>query len=115
MTFLDLSNLKTFAGKIINVPQKLKFVLGRGEIIVRKEENAVYQHILLFPKCFQKDYFSVFESQDCVEKVSICSSVFIAHETVENIVGKGKNFFRYFLLFPQCFQNSISLNIQMVC
>ena len=34
--------------------EKLKFVLGRLENIVGKEENAGYQHFLLFPKCFQK-------------------------------------------------------------
>ena len=51
---LDWSNLKAFAGDKINVAKKLKFVLGRGENIVRKGENAGYQHFLLFPQYFQK-------------------------------------------------------------
>ena len=37
----------------INVTEKLKFVLERKENIVGKEENAGYQHFLLFPQCFQ--------------------------------------------------------------
>ena len=37
--------------------EKLKFVLGRIENIVGKEENAGYQHFLLFLQCFQKAYF----------------------------------------------------------
>ena len=31
-----------------------KFVLDMIENIVRKEENAGYQHFLLFPQCFEK-------------------------------------------------------------
>ena len=31
-----------------------KFVLGKIENIVEKEENAGYQHFLLFPQYFQK-------------------------------------------------------------
>ena len=38
---LDLSDLKAFADKKINVTEKLKFVLGRVEDIVGKGENAV--------------------------------------------------------------------------
>ena len=34
--------------------QKLKFDLGGIENIVGKEENAGYQHFLLFPQGFQK-------------------------------------------------------------
>ena len=30
------------------------FVLDKMENIMGKEENAGYQHILLFPQCFQK-------------------------------------------------------------
>ena len=51
---LDLSKLKAFADDDLNVYQKLKFALGRVENIVGKGENAVYQHFLLFPQCFQK-------------------------------------------------------------
>ena len=45
--------------------QKLKFVLGRVENIVRKGENAGYQHVLLFPRCFLKLSFPKVLSQDC--------------------------------------------------
>ena len=33
---------------------KLRFGMGNVENIVAKGENAVYQHFLLFPQCFQK-------------------------------------------------------------
>ena len=42
----------------MNVVQKLKFAMGRAEKVVGKEENAGYQHFLLFPQCFQKATFS---------------------------------------------------------
>ena len=32
-------------------------VFDRVENIVGKGENAVYQHFLLFPQCFEKAYF----------------------------------------------------------
>ena len=35
------------------VTPKLKFAFGRVENIVGKEENAGYQHFLLFSQCFQ--------------------------------------------------------------
>ena len=53
-TFLDLPKLKTYADNQINVTEKLKFVLGRVENIVGKEENAGYQHFLLFSQWYQK-------------------------------------------------------------
>ena len=39
------------------VTKEMKFVLGREENIVRKE-NAGNQHFLLFPQCFQKVSFT---------------------------------------------------------
>ena len=36
----------------------IKLVFYKVENIVGKGENAVYQHFLLFPQCFQKDSFS---------------------------------------------------------
>ena len=51
---LDWSKLKALADNKIKVLEKLKIILGRKENIVRKGENAVYQHFLLFPQCFQK-------------------------------------------------------------
>ena len=56
--YLDLSKLKAFADDKLNSTDKLKFVLGRVENIVRKGENAGYQHFLLFPQCFQMASFS---------------------------------------------------------
>ena len=56
--FLDLSKLKAFADDKINVTEKLKFVFGIVENIVRKGENAGYQHFLLFPQCFQKALYT---------------------------------------------------------
>ena len=56
--FLDLSKLKTFADNKINANEKMKFVSGRVENIVGKEENAGYQHFLLFSQCFQMASFS---------------------------------------------------------
>ena len=38
----------------------MKFVLGRVENIVEKGENAGYQHFFLFPKCFQKAFYTGF-------------------------------------------------------
>ena len=39
------------------VIHKAKFVLDKIENIVGKEENAGYQHFLLFPQGFQKAFF----------------------------------------------------------
>ena len=54
----DWSRFKAFADDKIDGTEKLKFVLGRVENIVGEEENAGYQHFLLFPQCFQKTSFS---------------------------------------------------------
>ena len=56
--FLDLSKLKAFAEDVINVTEKLKYLLGRVDNIVGKREDASYQHFLLFPQCFQNASFS---------------------------------------------------------
>ena len=50
---LDWFKLKAFADDIINKIQKSKFVLGRVENIMGKEENASYQHFLILPQCFK--------------------------------------------------------------
>ena len=55
---LDWSNLEAFADGQIIVREKLKFVWGRVEKVVGKGENAIYQHFLIFPQCFQKASFS---------------------------------------------------------
>ena len=55
---LDLPKLKAFADDKLNVTQNVKVVFHRIENIVGKEENAGYQHFLLFPQCFQKAFSS---------------------------------------------------------
>ena len=55
------SKFKALPYNKINVTKKkkkLKFLLGTVENILRKGENAGYQHFLLFSKCFQKPPFS---------------------------------------------------------
>ena len=54
---LDWSKLKAFADNKLIVTQNIKVVFHRIENIVGKEENAGYQHFLLFPQCFQKFFF----------------------------------------------------------
>ena len=51
------SKLNAFVDDNLNANQILKFAVGRAENIVRKGENAGYQHFLLFPQCFQKASF----------------------------------------------------------
>ena len=55
----DQSKLKASAVDEINVTQKFKFVIGRVENIVGKEDNAGYQHFHLLPQCFQELSVSV--------------------------------------------------------
>ena len=52
---LRLLKLKAFADDKSNVTQNIKVVFHRIENIV--EENAGYQHFLLFPHCFPKAFF----------------------------------------------------------
>ena len=54
---LGLAILKTFADNKINMTQRMNFVCKRVKITVGKGENDSYQHFLLFPYCFQKDFF----------------------------------------------------------
>ena len=107
----------------------MKFILDKVEDIVEKGENAVYQHFLLFPQCFQR---VLYFSQGRL-KLGVCGKGLTHYQTtnsdsaklkkfaddnfkfdengrklskrVENTVGKGE-IARYeqFLLFPQCFQ-----------
>ena len=53
---LDWSKLKAFADDKLNVTQNIKVVFHRIENIVGKEENAGYQHFLLFPQCFREAF-----------------------------------------------------------
>ena len=54
---LDPSNLKAFADDGVKVVQMTICVSDRVENIVGKEENAGYQHFLLFQQCFEKVSF----------------------------------------------------------
>ena len=61
--------MKAFVDDKINVAHLMISVFDRLENIVGKEENDVYQHLLLFPQCFQMGFFlGVIESEDCVVK-----------------------------------------------
>ena len=55
---LGLPKLKAFADSKLNATQNVKVVFHRIENIVGKEENADYQHFLLFAQCFQKAFYS---------------------------------------------------------
>ena len=55
---LHNSILKAFADNKINMAKKLKFSFGRVENNVANEENAGYQHFLLFPQYFQKTFYT---------------------------------------------------------
>ena len=65
---LDQSILNALADNILKVIQMTDIVLDKMENIVGKEENAGYQHFLLFPLCFQKALSSVVQIRDCVVK-----------------------------------------------
>ena len=65
------------------------------ENIFGKGENAVYQHFLLFPQCFQTAFYPG------------SLKVELKKRTLENIFGKGENaVYQHFLLFPHCFQKA---------
>ena len=55
---LGLPKLRAFADDKLNITQNIRVVFHRMENIVGKEENAGYQHFLLFPQCFQKAFSS---------------------------------------------------------
>ena len=56
--FLDGTKLKAFADDMLNVAKIMIHVFDIVENIMGKGENAVYQHFLLFPRCFQNASFS---------------------------------------------------------
>ena len=55
---LDESKLKVFADNKIKVAKIKTFVFDRVENTVEKEENVGYQQFLLFPRCFQRTFYS---------------------------------------------------------
>ena len=52
--FSDMTKLKAFADNKLNIATMMISVLKRVEKTVGKEENAGYQHFLLFQQCFPK-------------------------------------------------------------
>ena len=55
---LDWSKLKAFADYKIRLAKMMIFFLERVKNIVGKEENAGYQHFLLFLQCFEKAFYT---------------------------------------------------------
>ena len=53
----DMTKLKAFADDILNISKTVVSLCDREENTVGKEENAGYQHFLLFPQCFFKAFF----------------------------------------------------------
>ena len=49
-----MTKLKAFADETLNVARMTFSLFDRVENTVRKEENAGYQHFLLFPQCFPR-------------------------------------------------------------
>ena len=64
---LGLPKSKTFVYDKLNVTQNIKVVFHSIENMVGKEENAGYQHFLLFPQCFQEAF-----SFSALQKSSLC-------------------------------------------
>ena len=66
---LNQSKLKAFADDRLKMAQVAKLILDKIENIVGKEENAGYQHFLLFLQCFQKaSSMRVVKRRDCLVK-----------------------------------------------
>ena len=66
---LGLPKLKAFTDDKLNVTKNVKVVFHRIKNIVGKEENAGYQHFLLFPQCFLKAFsYSASKLVICVVK-----------------------------------------------
>ena len=100
--------------------QNLTFILGKVEKIVGKEENAGYQHFLLFSQIFQKISYTGSLKVGIVslnplplndkflnlsklkasadDKMNEAQMMISVHNRVENIVAN-----QHFLVYPQCF------------
>ena len=51
---LDMTKLKAFADDKLNVANITISLFDREENTAEKEQNAGYQHFVLFPRCFPK-------------------------------------------------------------
>ena len=66
---LNSIKLKAFADEKINSAHMMSSVSDRIENVVRKGENAGYQHFLLFPQSFLLGVFlRIVKSRECVTK-----------------------------------------------
>ena len=72
---LGLPKLKAFADDKLNITENIKVVFYRIENIAGKEENAGYQHFLLFPQCFQKAF-----SSSASKVVIVCQRVKVKND-----------------------------------
>ena len=68
LSFYPFPKLKAFADDKLNVTQNIKVVFHMIENIERKKANAGYQHLRLFPQCFQKDFPSVCQKSSLCDK-----------------------------------------------
>ena len=107
--FSDCSKLKAFADDKINKTEKSKFVVGRLENIVGQGENAVYQHFLLFPECFQKSWL-------CGKEFRVDCRVLQKSRLLVDIISfllskKGSRFMTVPFLFLVKFSNSLDLTL----
>ena len=54
MTNFRLLQIESICRQELNKPEIMNSVFNRTEIVVGNGENAVYQHFLLYPQCFEK-------------------------------------------------------------
>ena len=73
-----------FADNKINVTQKLKFVLGRVENIVGKQENVGYQVFSPLPIMFSKSFLTLSQTSPGFYVSAV------QFKSFENTVGKGE-------------------------
>ena len=67
--FLNMTKLKAFVDDKLNVAKMTISLSHRVENTVGKEENAGYQHFLLFPTVFFEGFFCrVVKNRNCVVK-----------------------------------------------
>ena len=78
-----MPKLKAFANDKLNVTENTKVVFHRIENIAGKEENAAYQHFLLFPQCSQKA-FSSSASKVVILSERVKSQFYTSHINFDN-------------------------------
>ena len=80
-------------------------VFDRVENIVGKGEDAGYQHLLLFPECFQKaSFLGSFKVEIVWKRVRQWSSLLAR----EKRPFENQNGYQHYFLFLQCFQKASS-------